>query len=242
MNSNFRRFFFDALRVACLLGTAALLAANPSSPGSYPDPEKFESEIREYEERDAKSPPPSREIVALGSSTIRLWTKDIGTDLAPLTIIPRGFGGSNLNDALHYLDRIALNYQPRAILLYEGDNDLAQGISPELIRETFQKFVSKVHDRLPETTFYVLSIKPSIARRKLWPEALRTNRFLSEICKSDERLVYLDVATPMLDTQGNIRPDLFLKDNLHMNRAGYELWRDTIRPLLLKREIPDSGS
>lgn len=220
-----------------VLGLPILFSADPVPTGTYPDPTKFESAIREFEASDAKSPPPAGAIVAVGSSTLRLWASDIGTDLAPLTIIPRGFGGSNMHDALHYVDRIAINYKPRAILLYEGDNDLAQGISPELIRDTFLKLVTKVHDKLPETRIYILSIKPSIARRTLWPEAQRTNRLFAEECEKDKLLIYLDVATPMLDANGEVRADLFIEDKLHMNRAGYDLWRKTLKPLLDKHEL-----
>jgi hypothetical protein len=35
-------------------------------------------------------------------------------------VIPRGFGGSYMHDALHYLDRVALAYKPRAILKPDG--------------------------------------------------------------------------------------------------------------------------
>lgn len=227
-----------SLLVFMLLTHNILFSEEPTSSVEYSDPTEFEPEIRKFEEADAKQSPPANSIVALGSSTLRLWAADIGKDLAPLTIIPRGFGGSNMNDALHYADRIASKYKPRAILLYEGDNDLAQEISPELIRDTFLKLAAKIHDQLPETRIYVLSVKPSIAREKLWPVAQKTNRLFAEECSKDERLIYLDVATPMLDPQGEIRSDLFLKDNLHMNRTGYDLWRETIKPLLLERELP----
>ena len=227
-----------AILIACFLVSVTSIFAEDQKPAAaYPDPAKFESAIEKYEAADAQQMPPTGAIVALGSSTVRLWSEEIGDDLAPLTIIPRGFGGSNMNDALFFVERIAIRYKPRAILLYEGDNDLAQGISPELILETFLKLVAKVQEHLPETRIYVLSIKPSVARRQLWPEAQRANQMLAAECDKDDRLIFLDVATPMLDTKCEIRTDLFIKDNLHMNRTGYELWRDTIKPLLHEREL-----
>lgn len=217
---------------------AADPTAGPPARDGYPDPARFEKAIREFEALDAKSPPPSNPIVALGSSTIRLWAKELPTDLAPLTIIPRGFGGSNMYDALHYADRIAINYKPRAILLYEGDNDLAQGISPEIIRDTFLKLVAKVHAQLPETRIYVISIKPSEARSHLWlMGGQKANRLLAEACAKDKRLLYLDITKPML-VEGKPRPDIFLNDHLHLNREGYLLWTKTLKPILHERELP----
>ena len=128
---------FFRLVTFLLMSATVLWAEDQKTPAAYPDPAKFESAIEKYEAADAQQMPPTGAIVALGSSTVRLWSEEIGKDLAPLTIVPRGFGGSNMNDALFFVERIAIRYKPRAILLYEGDNDLAQGISPELILETF---------------------------------------------------------------------------------------------------------
>jgi lysophospholipase L1-like esterase len=43
---------------------------------------------------------------------------------------------------------------------------------------------------------------------------------------------YIDVFTPMLDANGQPRQELFVEDRLHMNRAGYELWRQKVAPYL----------
>lgn len=219
-----------------LILTLPVQAADPLPPDTYPDPARFEAEVKKFETADLKNPPPEGAVVALGSSSIRLWHEHIAADLAPIEIVPRGFGGSNMHDAFHYLTPLALKHSPRAVILYEGDNDLAQGISPERILEEFQKIVAKLHTDSPHARLYFLSIKPSPSRAKLWPLAQRTNQLIAEECSRDGLLYYVDLATPMLDQSGKPRPELFIKDNLHLNRAGYELWRDTLKPLLLKVE------
>ena len=37
----------------------------------------------------------------------------------------------------------------------------------------------------------------------------------------------------MLDAEGNVRPELFGADELHMNTLGYEIWTEVIRPVLM---------
>jgi lysophospholipase L1-like esterase len=214
----------------------ALLVPAVRADGDFPPPERLEKEILRFEDADAKSPPPEGAVVVLGSSSIRFWHERLGQDLAPIAIVPRGFGGSTVADALFYLDRIVFPCRPRAIVLYEGDNDIAWGVTPRDFRGKFDELVRAVHERLPETRFYVLSIKPSPARWGRWPAMQEANRLLREACDADPRLVWVDVATPMLGDDGRPRAELFLFDRLHMNRRGYRIWRDALRPVLLARE------
>jgi lysophospholipase L1-like esterase len=49
-------------------------------------------------------------------------------------------------------------------------------------------------------------------------------------------MTFVDVAAGMLGEDGQPRPEIFKEDGLHMNRAGYVIWRDALRPLLMKGE------
>lgn len=221
----------------CLLATSWAQEAETVGK-AYGDPTRFEEAIEAFEKQAAKERVPRKAIVCTGSSSMRGWHEDMYDDLAPLTIVPRGFGGSNMNDVLHYADRIITPYRPRAVLLYEGDNDIAQGIAPEKIQQTFIELVEKVHAELPKTRFYVLSIKPSPSRWHMWSRMQEANELLQQACADDERLTYIDVATGMLGEDGDPRPDIFKEDKLQMNRKGYELWRDALRSVLIKAEWP----
>ncbi len=224
------------LLLSGLLGCGCLVCAKESGRRNYPDPKRFEKSIEQFEAADRQDPPPLGAIVCIGSSSMRGWHGTIREDLAPFTVIPRGFGGSNMNDARHYADRIVLPYKPRAIVLYEGDNDVAQRIPPAQIAETFRAFAMKVHAELPTCRIYVLSIKPSIKRWDMWPTMEKANALMETMCREDDRLVYVDIATPMFDAEGLPKPEIFKEDHLHMTRSGYELWRDALKPILEKRE------
>ena len=204
--------------------------------GTYRDTARWEEDIQGFEAEAAADPPPEGAIVFYGSSRVRMWHERIEEDLAPLTVIKRGFGGSNMNDALTFLDRVVIPYAPRAVVLYEGDNDVEQGISPALIRDTFVKLVQKIHEALPETRVYFLSIKPSIDRQAMWPTMVEANASIKDLCDDNELLIYLDVATSMLAEDGTPRPDIFIDDDLHMNDKGYDLWRAAVRPVLIDAE------
>ena len=117
---------------------------------------RFENTIRTFEQNDDTTPPPLNAVVVIGSSSVKGWHKTIQEDLAPITIIPRGFGGSTMNDAFHSAPTVS-SYPTnlaRAIVVYEGDNDLARGYSSEQITATFLRFVDRVHRQLPESRIY----------------------------------------------------------------------------------------
>ena len=221
-----------------LLGMAGHGQVPANHGKDYLDPDHYERAIRAFEAMDREAFPPPGAIVFVGSSSMSLWAPTIHQDFAPLTIILRGFGGSNMHDALHYVDRIVIPYRPRAVVVYEGDNDVAEGIAPHTICATFQVFVAKVHAQLPTARIYFLSIKPSICRWPLWPQMQEANRLIRAACEEDRRLVYVDVASAMLDASGEPRRDIYLPDNLHMNQTGYALWRAVVRPILLEAELP----
>jgi lysophospholipase L1-like esterase len=226
------------MALTSLLATGFIRSHGAGLPDSYPDPARFEKAIEQFETEDRINPPPQGAVLCIGSSSMRMWHDTIVEDLAPLTLIRRGFGGSNMNDVLHYADRVVLPYQPRAIMLYEGDNDIASGVAPEQILETFRAFAAKVHAQLPECRFYVLSIKPSIKRWDMWADMQKANRLMAADCAKDARMTFVDVGAGMLDATGKPKEELFKQDKLHMQRGGYEIWRDTLRPILLKTELP----
>src|ERR1700677_4985783 len=72
------------------------------------------------------------------SSTIRFW--DLHKSFPELNAVNRGFGGSQLADSVYFAPRIVLKYEPRTVVLYAGDNDLAAGKTPDQVAADFRAF------------------------------------------------------------------------------------------------------
>jgi lysophospholipase L1-like esterase len=141
-------------------------------------------------------------------------------------------------DLAHYADRVIFPYRPRAILIYEGDNDISAGIPPAVVLRTFTELVERIHRRFPDTRVYVLAVKPSPSRWKCWEGMRELNALLLGACEKDSLLHFVDVATPMLDDKGEPRPELYIGDRLHLSADGYALWTRVVREVLLEKELP----
>jgi lysophospholipase L1-like esterase len=137
-----------------------------------------------------------------------------------------------MDDVLRYADRVVFKYKPRAIVLYEGDNDLQDGRTPARIAGDVAEFLSRVRRTLPLTRVVCLSVKPSPSRWNLIGQMRQTNALLQAVVAQDTMATYVDVFTPMLGADGRPRPELFQSDSLHMTPAGYAIWKDAVGPAL----------
>ena len=203
----------------------------PAAADPVLDPTRFEAEIRAFEAADRANPPPLGGIVFIGSSSIQNWTS-VAADFHGVPVLNRGFGGSTLADVVYYAGRILLPYRPRLVVLYAGDNDLAMGRTPERVVADYQAFIARVRSTLPAARVVFVSIKPSPSRRAFIPRMRETNERIRGIIARDSLQAYVDVFTPMLDSGGQPRPELFMADSLHMTRAGYLLWRALLAPVV----------
>jgi len=194
---------------------------------------RWESDIEAFEDTDKTNPPPQNAILFIGSSSIRMWT-DIQNAFSGHEVFRRGFGGSELSDSVAFAGRIVIPYKPKMVLLYAGDNDIANGKSPERVLSDFKDFVQKVHAALPQTRIGYIAIKPSLARRKLMNEMKTANGLIKDYIEQSDELLFIDVFTPMLNQDGGPKPDLFIQDGLHLNEKGYALWTSIIGPVLDK--------
>lgn len=190
----------------------------------------LEDEVRAFEAADAINRPPEGAILFVGSSTIRMWS-NLETSFPRHTVINRGFGGSTMADALFYFDRLVKPYAPALIVLYEGDNDLAEGKTVNQVFAEYTNFLGRVEMDLPGTDVALVAVKPSPSRASLMPAMAALNDRLRALADG-LHIRFVDVYTPMLNASNQPRPELFLSDMLHMNSTGYALWQSIFTPVL----------
>jgi lysophospholipase L1-like esterase len=193
------------------------------------DPTRFEKEVTTLIASDTAVSKKNL-ILFTGSSSIRFWG-NIKAYYPEYNVVNRGFGGSQMSDLIYYFDKLVTPYEAKKIFIYEGDNDLGSGKTPQQIiadADSVLKLIrSKVSKKVP---VYFITPKPSIARWHLKDQYIAYNQQLKEWASRQKKVTYVDVWTPLLDSNGQPQKDVFIEDGLHLNKKGYEIWSAAIKP------------
>jgi lysophospholipase L1-like esterase len=207
--------------------------------GSKPDTKivatpPFWKDIQNFKKKDSVSFPPKNEILFIGSSSFTKWT-DVQDYFPGYTIINRGFGGSTLLDQIRYANDIIFPYQPKQIIIYCGENDLASSdtVNAAMVVDRFKQLFQMIRNKTGAPIAYI-SMKPSPSRRHLFPKMREGNQLIKDFLATQKNAVFIDVRQKMLNTVGEPFHEIFLDDSLHMNAKGYAIWQKEIQPYLLK--------
>jgi lysophospholipase L1-like esterase len=170
-------------------------------------------------------------IVFTGSSSIRLW-KTLENDFPKANIVNTGFGGSQTEDLLRNLDDLVIQFEPKKIFIYVGENDINAGKSVRQVMSEYALLMERVRNKTPETEFFFIGTKPSPSRWEKRGQMMALNDEIRMMAQNKENVTFIDVWKPMLDKSGNPREDLFVEDRLHMNAKGYKIWKKAVKPHL----------
>jgi lysophospholipase L1-like esterase len=197
----------------------------------------FWNEIKAFKKQDSLNFPPKNAILFVGSSSFRGW-RDVQNYFPDRTIINRGFGGSSLPDVIRYADEIIFAYQPKQIVIYCGENDLAasDAVSAQVVTDRFKELFTLIRKRMPKVPVVFVSIKPSPSRERLMPKMVEANKMIKRFLKKQRKTKFVDVYNPMLNEEGKPIGELFLGDKLHMNAKGYAIWKKALEPALIKKD------
>ncbi|PWL27446.1 GDSL-type esterase/lipase family protein [uncultured Roseivirga sp.] len=195
------------------------------------DPLRFAEEVKKFENASVQYPTQNR-IVFTGSSSIRLWV-DFKSYFPEHNVINTGFGGSETSDLIHYKDLLISQFNPKQVFIYEGDNDVNSGKSGLQILADMNKLVNDLLEEGVEN-IVIIAPKPSIARWELKEKYEKVNASFKAMADLSPNIQFADVWTPMLNEDGKVKSDIFVEDNLHMNKKGYDIWIKVIGPLLIK--------
>lgn len=198
------------------------------------NPTYWAGDIAAFERLDVSNPPPRDAVLFVGDSNVRKW-ETLGADMAPISVIRRGFGGAQIAHVTFYIPRIVAPYKPAAVVLIAGQADLSDegGRRPEDVLDDFRAFVAALRKARVMAPVYFVSIPPQPMRQSRWLGAKRANALIEAYIRSDPSLYYIDVASVLSNAVDQANDDDFRWDGLSLNAKGYALMTARIKAALL---------
>lgn len=199
------------------------------------DPTYWAGEIAAFERRDVSNPPPRDAVLFVGDDDVRLWDT-LAFDMASISIIARGFGGAQISHVTYYIPRIVAPYHPRAIVLMAGESDMSdvRGRRPEDVLDDFKNFVVALRKAGVSAPVYFVSILPQPMRTSRWLGAKRANALIEDFSKTESDIHFIDATAGLIDSNDNVRREMFRWDGLSLSAAGRAAIAEKIKPVLLE--------
>ncbi len=210
------------LLLIIVVATTTIKAQSTDSP----DPNRYLPQIEEFRNWDTKNSFPEDAVLFVGSSSIVLWPT--AEAFPNYKVINRGFGGSHLSDIYAFYDDVIRPYNPSLMVLYAGENDVTYGTPITQVVDKYKKIAEKFLQETTDSKILFLSLKPSSSRWEHWPGKIEVNQAIEQYNQGDERLFFIDVSTPLLNSEN--RPDdlFFVEDLLHLSDEGYRVWNKIV--------------
>lgn len=197
--------------------------------------DSLEKTVRLYEEENA----PKGQIVFYGPSNFTRWgtkygmrplREDVlGTSGSPCCI-NRGFGSSCPEHQLYYYPRMVRSLAPKVLVYSPGfGNGEAFGYTLEETFELAERVVAYARTDFPEMRIYLCGAHLTMNRSEERLEKTRRyDAWLRELAARTPDCVYIDPKehAPLH------RTDIFVKDGVHYNQEGYDLYGAFFREAL----------
>ena len=199
------------------------------------DAQPFYTDIQQFKRQDSIAMPAQHAFLLVGSSSFTKWV-DVQTYFPKHTIINRGFGGATLLDLIKYQRDIIDPYNPKQIVIYCGENDIAASdtVDTKEVAKRFKTLYENIRAKYPEIPILYISMKPSISRWALKDRMIDANKSIKKYLERKKKAKFLSIWEIMLDKNGMPLKDIFTDDNLHMNAKGYGIWQKFIEPVLVE--------
>jgi len=189
----------------------------------YIDMKRYLETIEAYEQY----PVETGKVLLYGSSFFRNWGFDRAREQwaanSGLEVVNHGFGGATVDELLYYYDRLVRPYQPSAVVLRPGHNDLTRGLTPEQAWFQTERLIAWLRTDWPEIPIVILQVFDTKRFANAERRALNAeyNRRMQAFAAETEGVSTVDLDPFFHDETGEFR-DIFVEDGLHLTNSGYE--------------------
>lgn len=221
--------------VAGVMGLAAAGVVGAAIRFGADIPSLFAKKVKEVEQRFPEGRPQGA-VVLTGSSFFQRWETSVA-DLSPLETINIGISATKIGDQAAYVDRLVVPFQPRAVVVYAGSNDMNAiplfSKRGSEVATRVQTYLATLHDRLPHAKLFYVAVTESPSRGRVRGDIQVANSLLADYARATDYVTFIDTAATLLTETGGIDESIFGPDRLHFNDKGYDKFAAAIRPVLM---------
>ena len=145
-------------------------------------------------------------------------------------VVNSGISGNTTKDLINRIDSDLYDYNPSAVIIQIGTNDLRVSIKDEEIISNIKKIIKGIRKNRKNASILVESIY-QLNRdmdTEYWDgvnedynnkHIIKLNKDIKKLCKI-EHIKYIDVYTSLLDDNKNLK-EVYSKEGLHLTDLGY---------------------
>lgn len=171
-------------------------------------------------------------LVFLGDSITQGWGDDLKGAFGKTKVANRGISGDTTRGMLYRMPEDVLALKPTGVVLLMGTNDLEEGATPEVIAGNLKLILKGLKASNKEMPIILCNVFPSHeSKRRSAEQIKKINALYAEAVKGDKQVTLIDTWSMFANEDGNARKAEF-PDLLHPNALGYEMWANTLRPVL----------
>ncbi len=179
-------------------------------------------------------------VVFLGDSITEGWST-LAQDFPNIKVANRGIGGDITSGVLYRLKADVLSLNPAAIVLLIGTNDVGEGDEGEDVAANIRLILLAIKDYNPKLKVIVCKVMPRAdGNRAIYTEKIqKANSLVEQFVKSEPNFALCDTWGIYTDEKGNQISEDFRPDHLHLNAAGYAVWKKALEPVMAKLHLPE---
>ena len=232
--------YVSALALATVLLTAVASAKEaPLSPATTPATRPGDWWAQRQATLNARVKPGHGDLIFVGDSITQGW-EDGGKDVwakfyGKRNAVNLGIGGDETEHVLWRLDHGNVDgIKPKLAVVLIGTNNSGNGQSAAEVAAGVKAVVAKLREKLPQTKILLLAVFPrgSDNNDPIRKTNVKTNAIIANLADG-QTVFFLDVGPKFLKADGTLSKSI-MPDLLHPNAKGYQIWAETMEPVVVK--------
>ena len=125
-------------------------------------------------------------------------------------------------------------------LIMMGTNDLV-GTSASSVAKKYKSYIEGIQKENPGVVIYIQSTTPRRGTKNIKnlsnDKIVELNKLMKSYADSKSNVYFIDISTPLKDSDGNMKKSYCSDGYVHLNMKGYKVWVDTVVEYVRKQHL-----